>query len=484
MEKCLEPAYLEKKAKIVATLGPASQAPATIAKLIQSGANVFRLNFSHGTHEQHAITIKNIRAISKKLGHSVAILADLQGPKIRTGETENNAAVTLLKGTLVTVTDKKVLCTDSIISVSYKNLASEVAVGQGISINDGTIKLSIEKVDKKTGNITCKVLNTGIYSSHKGVNFPDVNLTIQSLTPKDRRDLDFICLHDINFVALSFVRSEKDLKVLNAILKKNNPSLKVIAKIEKPQALTCLDAILDNCDGIMVARGDLGVETSPYEVPVLQKRFILAANQKGKFVIVATQMLESMTENPIPTRAEATDVANAIFDGTDAVMLSAETASGAYPVEAVQTMSCIIAHAENSEFGNHAYYDLNTRPGYAPHSICEAAERASRDLGYIPVCIFTMTGETATYMAKIRNQSPIFAFSPDSNTAAMLSLAWNVKSFVLPIEKELPHLISKAEKILLKHGAVTKESQLALVIGSSPVSGATSVLRIKTVGKE
>jgi pyruvate kinase len=473
-----------KKTKIVATIGPASSSRAVLEKLIREGADTFRLNFSHGTHDQHLKSIKAIRAVSKKLDRPVAILGDLQGPKIRTGKTEGDAYVTLKKGRTVTITTKSIVCTETELCIDYKRLPKEVEVGQKILLNDGAIHLKVTAVDPKKGLITCKVLQTGEYSSRKGVNLPNVKLSTPALTPKDKKDLAFILDQDINYVALSFVRHPQDLKPLNAMIKKSGKAVRVIAKIEKPEALDCLEEILENCEGIMVARGDLGVETSLYKVPVIQKKIIKIANDKGKQVIVATQMLESMIHNASPTRAETSDVANAIFDDTDAIMMSGETAVGAYPAIAVRTMTLIAQESEKSHYLQKDFVDLQLKERHPPHAICEAAEWASRDLGGVPVIAFSYSGATGFYLSKIRNQSPIYMFTPFTDVANMLALAWNVTPFLLDERKTFHDFISAAESILTKRRLVKKGDLVVVVSGTVPFKGATNNLIVKNVGQQ
>ncbi len=451
---------------------------------MRKGANVFRLNFSHGDHSFHETAIRNIRAQTKRLGTTAAIIADLQGPKIRTRECAGSDPVAIRKGARVLITSKKAVCTAERISVDYPHLEREIRPGQLVMINDGAIRLRVDSVDPVHRNLSCTALAGGMYASHKGVNLPNVNLRIPSLTVKDRRDLAFILKADVNAIALSFVRSARDVAVLRAGVSRERPDIKIIAKIEKPEAARAIDEILSVCDGIMVARGDLGVEASPFEIPVLQKDLTARANTHGKLVIVATQMLESMIEHPIPTRAESTDVANAVFDGTDAIMLSGETAVGAYPVQAVEMMAQIAQAAEQSSYVRTGFVDLcpgNRRPAPA---VCEAAAWASRDLGGAPVCVFTLSGDTALYLSKIRNQSPLYAFSPDEKVVNMLSLAWNVTPIHIPFAKHMADLIADAERTLCARRLAKKGDLIVIVSGTTPLRGATNFLRVKKIGEE
>jgi pyruvate kinase len=472
-----------RKIKIVATIGPASRNPDTIQKLITAGVNVFRLNFSHGDHTVHRSAITMIRKASGALGRPVAILADLQGPKIRTGKTRNDEPVTLRTGARVYLTSSVAECGDRIISVDYSGLEKEIGPGQKIMINDGAIRLRVKRIDQKQKRVECLVESGGVYSSRKGVNLPDVALSIPSLTQKDLRDLRFIAGQDVQYCALSFVRRAADVEELRKKFRRLRPDIRIIAKIEKPEAAAAIDGILDVADGIMVARGDLGVEALPCDVPVLQKTLITRANACGRIVIVATQMLESMIEHPLPTRAESSDVANAVFDGADAIMLSGETAVGKYPLEAVTMMARIAGTAEASPFFKSDLRDLSTRGCRSAHAVCEAAAWASRDLGNAPVCVFTLSGDTALYMSKIKNQAPIFAFSPDRNVVRELALAWNVTPFHIPFRKHVDDLMTGAEKTLLKGTWVKKGDPLVMVSGATPVRGATNIMRIKKVAE-
>jgi pyruvate kinase len=472
-----------KKTKIIATIGPSSSSPSVIAELISRGVDVFRLNFSHGTHQILLQAIENIREQQVALKKEIGILADLQGPKIRTGKTLDDKPVTLQKGAKVKVTSEKIISSADTISIDYPGLAKEVNPGQLIMINDGAIRLKVDRISN-LGDLFCTVISGGTYSSHKGVNLPDVDLAIPSLTEKDKADLDFILQQDVQFIALSFVRKAADLEELKSIVYAKKKNIKIIAKIEKPEAARKADEILAACDGIMVARGDLGVETDPSAVPILQKQLIECADKSGKIVIVATQMLESMINNPLPTRAEASDVANAILDRTDAIMLSGETAVGSYPVRAVEIMVEIAQKAENSDYMPRDLVDLSRIGIHPPRAICDAAILASRDMGKIPICIFTITGDTALYISKKRSLSPLFVFCPDYQVIRILSLGWNLNSFFLPFSTEISSLISGAERLLLEKKYVREGDLIVLVSGTTPVKGETNSLRIKRVGDE
>ncbi|MBD3344646.1 MAG: pyruvate kinase [Chitinivibrionales bacterium] len=472
-----------KKAKIVATLGPASRSKKQIRLLLGKGADVFRINFSHGTHDDHRETLENIAQAGIGLKKHPGILADLQGPKIRTGKTESDSSVVLINGRSVLIRPGKGLCNADTIYVDYPALIDDVKAGQHILINDGAIELTVKKVDIKENALHCKILNTGTYSSRKGVNLPDSELSIPSMTPKDRRDLKFILEKEVHYIALSFVRMAEDLTEVNNAVKRSKKPIKVLAKIEKPEAAERVDDILNVCDGIMVARGDLGVETSPQEVPILQKHLITRANEMGKLVIVATQMLESMINSPRPTRAEAADVANAVLDRTDALMLSGETAVGSYPAKTVTMMERIISTTEKSTYYPRDITDLSLKYRYPPYALCEAAAWAGKDLDNVPVLVFTVSGNTALYLSKIRTQSHIFGFSPDPAVVSLLALAWNVTPFLIDFDKNIVSLQKKAEQILLKSKCVKKNDLVLVLSGTTPARGATNFLRVKKVGE-
>ncbi|MCI0513725.1 pyruvate kinase [candidate division KSB1 bacterium] len=475
--------YFEKKTKIVVTLGPATASATQIEALLMHGADVFRFNFSHGTHSEHAQLISQVQTAAAKVGRQPALLADLQGPKIRTGVTDQNQPITLIAGATVRLTTAPAICTEHLISIDYPPLIDELQPGHQILLNDGAIALEVMRRDRSVAQIECRVLNPGVYSSHQGVNFPNVALSIPALTEKDHRDLDFILTQGFHLVALSFVRRAADLKALRAVLASAGSALRIIAKIEKPEAAQQITELLPFCDGIMVARGDLGVEARLEMVPLMQKDLIRAANSQGKMVIVATQMLESMIRQPRPTRAEATDVANAILDGADAVMLSGETSVGKYPLETVTTMARIIVQTEASHYYPRDLVDLALPKYEASQAVCEAAAWASRDLGNIPILVFTQSGETAFYLAKIRPQAPLIALTPSPIVLGQLAAAWNMVAFLIPFEPDLNHLLTLAEALLVRNGCLKPDAMVVVVSGTVPVHGATNFMRIKRIGE-
>ena len=475
---------IRRKTKIVATLGPATQNETSIRTLLTAGVNVFRLNFSHGTHKAHEENIRMIREQSAALDVPAGVLADLQGPKIRTGRTQDDRPIQLKTGTSVTLTVDGPQCDDRTISVDYPTLAAEIHTGQIIVLNDGAVRLHAERIDAERGQIACTVTAGGEYASHKGVNLPNAHLSLPSLTGKDRRDLSFILTADVQYIALSFVRSAADILALKAICSPKRPEIQIIAKIEKPEAAADIDEILEAADGIMVARGDLGVECAPFEIPVLQKDLIQKAQAFHKPVIVATQMLESMTAHPLPTRAESTDVANAIFDGTDAVMLSGETAVGEFPIEAVSMMARIAETAEQSSYIKQERPDYRGDKRPSARAICEAAAWAAEKLSNVPVCVFTLSGDTAVYLSKLRSPSPIFAFSPNAHVVNLLSLTYNVTAFHLPFRSHMADLVEDAETLLLQKDLIQKNDRIVIISGTAPIRGATDLMQVKRAAGE
>src|SRR3972149_1790795 len=420
-----------RNAKIVCTIGPASSSPKVIEKLIKAGMDVARLNFSHGTHDEHKKVIKSIRDTSRRLKKAVAILQDLQGPKIRTGLLKDGRVV-LKSGNRFILTGRKLIGTSEIISTTYPAMYRDVKKGDRILLDDGLMSLKVHNV--KGTDITCEVINGGVLTDHKGINLPGIKVGLSSITKKDIEDLYFGIGQCVDYVAISFVRTDKDVKSVKDIIKKGGVFIPVIAKLEKPEAIDNLEKIMDAADGLMVARGDLGVEMSPEAVPVIQKNIINMANRKEKPVITATQMLESMINNPRPTRAEASDVANAIFDGTDAIMLSGETASGAYPVESVKMMASIVCQAENnSEEYGHVFSQPDDAFQDDAFSITQAARELAHDRNVAGITVFTESGRTAILMSKSRPGVPIYAFTPNVETFRRLNILWGVTPFLVPL---------------------------------------------------
>ncbi len=474
---------VSKKTKIIATLGPSSRDLQTITELLQNGADVFRLNFSHGTHEDHAQSIALVKEAAAALGINPAILADLQGPKIRTGRTPQDQAITITRDSTVYITSQISECTAENIYVDLPDLDRDLKVGDSIILNDGVLSLVVVAIEADLFRVKCRALNTGTYSSRKGVNFPNAHLSVPSITQKDRDDIEFIRTQPVDFVALSFVRRAEDIVELKKILGADLNHLRIIAKIEKPEAAADIDRIIDTCDGIMVARGDLGVETPIANITILQKDLIRHANAKAKTVIVATQMLESMMDRLIPTRAEASDISNAILDGCDAVMLSGETAAGKYPVAAVSMMAKIIDATENSHYFLHAHKTLIIdNSNFSRRAICNAALIASDKLGSVPIVVFTEDGEDVWYLSKLRPAGSLYAFSHSVNIVRQLALSWDTRA-VLVDDMNQTELIESIEKHIVDAGFAKVGESIILINGSSKDSWGANSLRVKKVGE-
>ena len=472
-----------RRAKIICTVGPACNSELALRDLLRLGMDVARLNFSHGTHEEHARNIERIRRAAHKENRTVCILQDLQGPKIRTGRLQGHAPVTLKQGSLVTITPRDIPGTSILIPTTFPGLSREVTASARILLSDGRIELRARRV--RGMDIECEVVNGGLLGEHQGINLPGAALSIPALTEKDRKDLAFGLVHGVDVVAMSFVRSAADVRQVNQLMLEQDCEIPVIAKLEKPQALEQLEEILDASNGVMVARGDLGVEMPPEQVPVIQKHVIRRAAAWRKPVIIATQMLESMIENPRPTRAEASDVANAIFDGTDAVMLSGETATGKYPREAVAMMSRIVVEAER----NMASFS-EPRRRRTPHrisvaeAICESIAHAAEDLPMAAIAVFTETGNTARMISKYRPKVGIYAFSQSAPVCNRMNLLWGV--YPVPRKRQEPtaeDMVNAAEQELLHRGRIRAGDVLGVVAGTQMSSGSTNFMRLHTVAR-
>jgi len=421
---------LGRRTKIVCTLGPATRSLPAIRNLIRAGMDMARLNFSHGTQEEHAQTVAWVRQAAAEARRPIAILQDLAGPKIRTGLLRGGRPVTLRAGQRLRLTPKQVPGSTRLVSVTYPRLAQDVRKGGRILLADGLIELRVLGTSKD--EVETEIINGGILGEHKGVNLPGSRLSIESVTPKDEDDLAFGVRLGVDYVAISFVRRARDVRRVKTLLAELNAQIPVIAKLEKPEAVRNLDSILAASDGIMVARGDLGVETPLERVPLIQKEMIEKASAARLPVITATQMLESMTQNPRPTRAEASDVANAILDGTDAVMLSAETASGQYPIQAVETMVRIARQADQKNEEN-LFRRRMQRPDIA-ETISESVVHAAHTLPVKAIVVFTRSGSTARLISKYRPPCPVFAFCHDESVAARAALYWGVVPIPMPLE--------------------------------------------------
>jgi pyruvate kinase len=472
-----------RRAKIVCTIGPACNTEAAMRDLMRLGMDVARLNFSHGSHDDHAHNIQRLRRAAEREGRTICILQDLQGPKIRTGKLENHEPILLQTGSVVTITPKDVPGNAERISTTFPDLARELTIGARILLSDGLIELRVRAV--RGDDVLCDVLNGGPLGEHKGINLPGVALSIPALTEKDRADLEFGLKHGVDAVATSFVRTAADVQLAKQILAAHRSDIPVIAKLEKPQAIDHLEEILEAADGVMVARGDLGVEMAPEKVPVIQKYIIRRAGVWRRPVITATQMLESMVENPRPTRAEASDVANAIFDGTDAVMLSAETASGAYPRESVAIMARIVVEAESNmaDFMQPRRRRENRSLSVA-ETICEAISHSAEDLPMGAIAVFTETGNTARMISKYRPQTPIYAFTHSEPVLRRMNLYWGVH----PVRCEQAHsaeeMVNLAERDLVRAALIKPGAVLGVVAGTRQASGSTNLMRLHVVTAE
>jgi len=468
-----------RHSKIVCTIGPATRSPRMIRKLIAAGMDVARLNFSHGTHQEHAQSITMLRDAAAEHKRPLAILADLQGPKIRTGALAGGGTVLLRGGQKFVITTAKVLGDSTRVNTTFHPLPREVKPGDRILLSDGLIELRVDKTTRS--EVICQVVNGGILGEHNGINLPGVKLHVPAITEKDRLDLRFALAHGADYIAASFVRRAEDVHLAKELVRRARKDTPVIVKLEKPEAIENLEQILPVSDGVMVARGDLGVEMNPEQVPVVQKNIIARAREFRRPVITATQMLESMTENPRPTRAEASDVANAIFDGTDAVMLSAETATGKYPVEAVGMMARIIEAAESSihEFPRPAGQERLKIAETVAESVCHA----SRELHMKLIAVFTHSGFTARLISRYRPLVPIVAFSPEVETRRRMALLWGVTPRSIVDVKKIDALPGLAEKRLLEERLVRKGDVIGIIAGTPMgVRGTTNIMKFHVIG--
>jgi len=456
---------MKRKARIIATIGPSSSSSDVVRKLINAGVNIFRLNFSHGTHEDHSRSFKIIRKEAADLNQPVAIMMDLQGPKIRTGEMKDGQPAILEKGKHVLLTTSEVPGTAEKFTIRYNELPEDLSSGDLILIDDGKIRL--ETVDTSRCEVTALVLTGGKVKAHKGVNLPGTKLSIPPLTEKDKRDLAFGMELGVDVIALSFVSRAENINILRSAVQDLSSSkleVPIIAKLERPESVTNLEEILEAADGVMVARGDLGVEVSPERVPSIQKRIIHTANIQNKMVITATQMLESMISIPTPTRAESSDVANAVFDGSDTLMLSGETAIGKYPIEVVETMNCIITDAEEhaEEWGWD--YRLEKAPTTDDAAATtHAARHLAEDRGVCAIAVFTRSGRTALLMSKARPNVPVYAFTPEPETYRRMAFYWGVQPFLIPMADSVEKMSAILEEALLTSRTFTPGDQVVLV---------------------
>ncbi|WP_283133526.1 pyruvate kinase [Rhizohabitans arisaemae] len=469
---------MSRRAKIVCTLGPATASPERIRELVAAGMDVARINLSHGTHEQHREVYDRVRAAAAELGRGVGVLADLQGPKIRVGRFAEGP-VRLGFGDVFTVTTEDVPGDRQEVSTTYAGLPGDVKPGDGILVDDGRVALEVISVDGP--RVRTRVVVGGMISDNKGLNLPGVAVSVPALTEKDIADLRWALRTGVDMVALSFVRAPEDADLAYAIMEEEGLRLPLLAKIEKPQAVDLLKEIVEAFDGIMIARGDLGVELPLERVPLVQKQAIQYCLEKARPVIVATQMLESMVSAPRPTRAEASDVANAVIDGADAVMLSGETSVGAYPVESVSTMARIAATAE--ELSLRATHTLERMPETTGGAIARAAAEVGAIVKAKALVAFTMTGETARRLARYRSPIPLLAFTSEQHIRSQLALTWGVETFLVPFANHTDEMVRQVESALLHLGRLEKGDKVVIVAGSPPgTAGSTNALRVHCIG--
>ncbi|MCX6197661.1 MAG: pyruvate kinase [Bacteroidetes bacterium] len=469
------------KTKIIATYGPACSDIKVMEDMVQSGVDVFRFNMSHGDHKQHIDGYQKVRQINKEHNLNIAILADLQGPKIRLGEVRDNMEV-LETDREVEITNKECVSTFKKLYVSYKSLPKEVQIGDAILIDDGKIELKVLSTNRRN-KIVAKVINGGKISSNKGVNLPDTKTTVPALTEKDKKDLKFAIANGANWIALSFVRSPQDVLELKEIIGKKNSYMKVMAKIEKPEALTCIDEIIKVSDGIMIARGDLAVEVPQERMPIIQKGIIAKCIRFAKPVVVATQMMESMIENPNPTRAEITDVANAVIDGADAVMLSGETSTGKHPMKVIEIMEKILTTTENVStiYNKEQKADIDSST-YISDAICYNAARISSELGARAIIGMTFSGYTGFVLSSYRPKADIYIFTENHSLLNALSICWGVRAFhynkFVGTDTSIRDVIR-----ILKENNLLKAGDLAVNIGSMPLSnkGRANMVKVTKV---
>lgn len=471
-----------RRAKILATLGPASREPAILESLLAAGANAVRINMSHGEQEEHAETIRRARSAAERLKRPLSVLVDLSGPKIRTGMLKGGQSVALETNALFTLTTRSVVGDSREVSTNYSGLARDVRPGARILLDDGLIELVVESTSDT--DVVTRVVNGGLLSERKGINVPGVALPIPSLTDKDRRDLQWAVREGADYIALSFVRRAEDCTEAKSLIKAAGGRQPLVAKIEKSEAIDHLEDIIEAADGVMVARGDLGVETSVELVPVYQKRIIETANRHEKVVITATQMLQSMINEPRPTRAEASDVANAVWDGTDALMLSAETATGDYPVIAVATMARIIESAEGGKKTTSSDLKqwVGRQSGRVSRALCEAAAFAAVELNARSIAVLTESGLMARRLSALRPEQRIIALTPNRSVQNELSLIWGIEALVHSPSNNTEEMLHVCERTLLEAGAVEQGETIVVMAGRLSGLGLSSSVTLFTIG--
>jgi len=485
MEEQIKSFYMvNSHTRIIVTLGPASSEKETLRKMINAGVDVFRLNFSHSTKEEHLKLINHIRELNNEMGTHVAILADLQGPKLRVGEIENNSLI-LAHGDEVTFVTEKCIGTKDHIYMSYSKFPEDVNPGEAILIDDGKIKLEVKETNKKD-SVRAVVLYGGILSSHKGVNLPHTRVSLPCLTEEDISNAEFAIEHDVDWIALSFVRRASDIRQVKKLIRSKRGNASVIAKIEKPEALGDIDNIIEQADGIMVARGDLGVEVPFDEVPLIQKMIVNKCIERSRPVIIATQMMESMILNFRPTRAEANDVANAVLDSADALMLSAETSVGKYPVETIESMQRIIDYTEsNGNPFNKEHIPETGTPSFLADSVCSNATDLAKQTGAKAIITFTHSGYTAIRISSHRPEAKIFAFTNNRKILRKLSLVWGIRPYYLATYDHLDMAIRDSVTIL-EGDKQLKKGDCVVHVGSTPLNlhGRTNMVKVSYVSGE
>jgi pyruvate kinase len=467
------------KTKIVATVGPASSAKEMLRALVKEGVDVFRLNFSHGSHEDHLKVIHHVREINKELGTNVALLQDLQGPKIRVNEMK--PGIEIVAGQELIITTREVLGTNELVSTSYENLPNDVKVGDMVLIDDGKIELKVTEV--RDIDVVCKVIYGGPLKSRKGINLPFTKVSAPSLTEKDMEDLLFGLKHKVDWVALSFVRKAKDIEYLRSIIDKHQSTTRIVAKIEKPEALENIDSVIAATDAVMVARGDLGVEIWMEEVPMVQKMLVAKCNMAAKPVIVATQMMESMIENPRPTRAETNDVANAVMDGADALMLSAETAAGKYPIEVIRSMVRTIGSVEKQADIFYKFREIDPQsPNFFNDSLILTACKLAKDVNAKAIVGMTQLGYSAYKAASHRPNANIFAFTSNDSILNTMNLVWATKAYHYDKASSTDETIADVEAILKRDGHV-KSGDTFIILASMPIQerGRSNMIKVHVV---
>lgn len=479
---------MSKKTKIICTIGPKSEAKETLTKMVELGMNVCRLNFSHGDYEEHAARIATIKEVRQETGKNLAIMLDTKGPEIRTNEMENGA-ILLEKGKDVIVSMKEVLGTTEMFSITYAELVHDVVAGDTILLDDGLIGLTVNQVDIENGLIYTTIQNGGVLKNKKGVNVPGVSTKLPGITPKDEQDIRFGCKQGIDFVAASFVRTKENVLEVRRILKEEGcEHVQIIPKVECQECIDNIESVIAVSDGIMIARGDLGVEVPAEEVPIMQKEIIRLCNDAGKFVITATQMLDSMQKNPRPTRAEVSDVANAIFDGTDAIMLSGESAAGAYPVESVETMATIAQRAEDTQNYSSILKERSKKIGTQniTNAIGISVGYTALNLDLHTIVTYTESGQTARLISKYRPNASILAVTPNEQVARGLALVWGVDAKVSHQVTSTDEMLETAKQIAVETGYAKKDDAI-IITGGIPVNtekssiGTTNFIKVSVI---